>query len=96
MSSIEILERGVEYTVLHRTVDTPEPFIVAWKFHPETMDWEQGHYFPDRESAYKWFVENDIGNCRHCDRADGCPHRDAYRRLPRERGGLGLCPRLEG
>ena len=96
MSDIEILERGVEYTVLHRAANTLEPFIVAWKFHPEAMDWEQGHYFPDRESAYKWFAENDICNCHHCDRAAVCLHRDAYRRLPRERSGLGLCPRLEG
>ena len=95
MSSIEILEKGVEYTVLHRTVDTPQPYIVAWKFHPQTMDWEQGHYFEDRESAFKWFAENDLCNCIHCDK-QGCPHREAYRRLPRYRGGLGLCPRLEG
>ena len=45
MSNIEILEKGVEYTVLHRTVDTPQPYIVAWKFHPQTMDWEQGALF---------------------------------------------------
>lgn len=71
MSNIEILEKGVEYTVLHRTVDTPQPYIVAWKFHPQTMDWEQGHYFEDRESAFKWFAENDLCNCIHCDK-QGC------------------------
>lgn len=76
MSNIEILEKGVEYTVLHRTVDTPQPYIVAWKFHPQTMDWEQGHYFEDRESAFKWFAENDLCNCIHCDK-QGCPHREA-------------------
>lgn len=86
MSNIEILEKGVEYTVLHRTVDTPQPYIVAWKFHPQTMDWEQGHYFEDRESAFKWFTENDLCNCIHCDK-QGCPHREAYRRLP-QIGGL--------
>ena len=94
MSNIEILENGVEYTVLHRAVDTPQPYIVAWKFHPQTMDWEQGHYFEDLESAFKWCAENDLCNCIHCDK-QGCPHREAYRRLPRYRGGLGLCPRLE-
>lgn len=30
-------------------------------------------------------------DCRNCTRPD-CIHRDAFRRLPREEGGLGLCP----
>lgn len=31
--------------------------------------------------------------CPECD-AENCPHRDAYRRMPVEVGGLGECPRL--
>lgn len=33
-------------------------------------------------------------NCLICDKAN-CPHRGAYRRLPRIDGGLGLCPNLD-
>lgn len=33
--------------------------------------------------------------CSNCD-YEPCIHREAYRRLPVEVGGLGLCPRLRG
>lgn len=33
--------------------------------------------------------------CSECDKKD-CIHRDAYRRLPKIDGGLGLCPNLKG
>ena len=32
--------------------------------------------------------------CPDCDR-EGCPHREAFRRIPRIDGGLGLCPNLK-
>ena len=31
--------------------------------------------------------------CPDCDK--NCPHREAYRRVPKIDGGLGLCPRLK-
>ena len=34
-------------------------------------------------------------NCSKCQYQDGCIHKDAYRRLPQEIGGLGLCMNLE-
>ncbi len=33
-------------------------------------------------------------DCTQCDKRD-CIHRDAFRRMPRIDGGLGLCPNLE-
>ena len=33
-------------------------------------------------------------NCCRCEREE-CIHREAYRRLPQEIGGLGLCPNLK-
>lgn len=38
------------------------------------------------------FIECD---CSKCQRKDDCIHRDAYRRLPEEIGGLGLCKNLK-
>lgn len=32
--------------------------------------------------------------CPDCEK-EGCPHREAFRRVPRIDGGLGLCPNLE-
>jgi len=32
-------------------------------------------------------------HCPECSR-ENCKHRDAYRRVPRIDGGLGLCPKL--
>lgn len=31
--------------------------------------------------------------CPDCDK-EGCPHREAFRRVPKIDGGLGLCPNL--
>lgn len=33
--------------------------------------------------------------CGECDKID-CIHRNAYRRIPKTDGGLGLCPNLKG
>jgi len=33
-------------------------------------------------------------NCTKCKHAEDCPHKGAYRRMPREIGGLGLCKNL--
>ena len=33
-------------------------------------------------------------DCYECEKLH-CPHRVAYRRLPRSVGGLGLCPKLK-
>lgn len=38
-------------------------------------------------------LENYV-DCIGCTKKD-CPHRNAFRRLPRELGGLGLCPGKE-
>ena len=37
--------------------------------------------------------ETDTTYCPHCERKD-CYMREKHQRLPREQGGLGLCPRL--
>ena len=34
-------------------------------------------------------------DCSKCQYQDGCIHREAYRRLPEEIGGLGLCKNLK-
>jgi hypothetical protein len=34
-------------------------------------------------------------DCSKCE-SESCPHRGAFRRLPRIIGGLGLCPNLAG
>lgn len=39
------------------------------------------------------FEEFEKCDCTKCNR-EGCPHREAYRRVPRIDGGLGLCPNL--
>ena len=41
--------------------------------------------------SYEEFQKCD---CTQCDKKD-CIHRNAYRRVPRIDGGLGLCPNLE-
>jgi hypothetical protein len=35
-----------------------------------------------------------VCNCSNCNR-ENCVHRDSFRRLPRQEGGLGECPRLK-
>lgn len=39
------------------------------------------------------FEEFQKCDCTQC-KIEGCPHREAYRRVPRIDGGLGLCPNL--
>ena len=38
------------------------------------------------------FIECD---CLKCSQKESCIHKDAYRRLPKEVGGLGLCKNLK-
>lgn len=33
-------------------------------------------------------------DCSKCKKADTCPHKNAYRRVPKIDGGLGLCSNL--
>lgn len=69
---------------------------MAWHFDPDSYTWDQGHYFESLKDAKKFFAEQEKenANCRYCENID-CPHRDALRRLPREKGGLGLCKNSE-
>lgn len=47
------------------------------------------------ETNYKMNYEQFLKcDCVDCERK-GCPHRNAYRRMPEIDGGLGLCPRLK-
>lgn len=48
----------------------------------------------DTEKRYIDGIDVTKCYCPKCDYA--CIHREAYRRLPVELGGLGLCPRLRG
>ncbi len=41
--------------------------------------------------SYEEYQKCDCGNCKK----EGCPHREAYRRVPAVDGGLGLCPNLK-
>lgn len=93
--NLTVLERGNAYTALFNEKNTLTPYIVAWHFDPDSYTWDQGHYFTDVKSARDFFEEQERqnANCKYCDKKD-CPHRDAYRRLPREVGGLGLCKNL--
>lgn len=49
--------------------------------------------FKERTAHKCTYEEYKACYCQNCDRAD-CIHRDAYRRLPKIDGGLGLCPNL--
>jgi hypothetical protein len=91
-----VLARGIAYTALFNEKNTLTPYIVAWHFDPDSYTWDQGYYFSDRKSAVKffWLQERNNANCKYCERM-GCPHRNALRRLPREKGGLGLCKNFE-
>lgn len=33
--------------------------------------------------------------CYKCEKADRCPYKNIMQRLPRENGGLGLCPKIK-
>ena len=57
-------------------------FNKANYYTPYIVAW---HFDPD---SYTW----DQG--QYCENID-CPHRDALGRLPREKGGLGLCKNSE-
>lgn len=48
-------------------------------------------FFETDEEAQAYFKQ--YAYCPKCDKKD-CIHRDAYRRMPKEVGGLGECPRL--
>jgi len=39
-------------------------------------------------------VMKELCYCPKCEKTE-CIHRDTYRRMPREIGGLGLCPNLK-
>lgn len=93
---IDILEVGNAYTTLFYKKNHYQPYIVAWHFDPYSCTWDQGHYFCDLKSAKAFFAkqEKENANCRYCENIDSS-HRDALRRLPREKGGLGLCKNFE-
>lgn len=90
-----ILDIGNAYTTLFNKANYYTPYIVAWHFDPYSYTWDQGHYFESLKDARKFFAEQERNNanCRYCEKMN-CPNRDALRRLPRERGGLGLCKNL--
>ena len=49
-----------------------------------------------KETNYKMsYEEYKKCYCPECNETD-CIHREAYRRVPRIDGGLGLCPNLKG
>lgn len=80
---IVVLDTGSAYTALFNKANYYTPYIVAW-------------HFESLKDAKKFFAEQEKenANCRYCENID-CPHRDALRRLPREKGGLGLCKNSE-
>lgn len=77
-----VLETGSAYTALFNKANYYTPYIVAWHFDPDSSLKDAKKFFAEQEKAN--------ANCKYCENI-GCPHRDALRRLPRERGGLGLC-----
>ena len=55
-------------------------------------DWYAMKWYMDRQEKRK---KRDRTDCYKClNRA--CPVRNDYKRLPREDGGMGLCPKLTG
>lgn len=40
------------------------------------------------------YEEYNACDCSKCEKADTCPHKNAYRRVPEIDGGLGLCSNL--
>lgn len=90
-----VLETGSAYTVLFNKANYYTPYIVAWHFDPDSYTWDQGHYFESLKDAKKFFAEQEKenANCRYCENID-CPHRDALRRLPYEKGGILACENL--
>ena len=94
-NDLTVLERGNAYTILFNEKNTLTSYIVAWHFDPDSYTWDQGHYFCDLKSAKKFFAEQEKANanCKYCEKMD-CPHRDALRRLPYEKGGILACENL--
>ena len=70
-------------------------FILTIKNIPnkeeKTMTREQFENDTSWKMSYEEYKKCD---CTQCDKRD-CIHRDAFRRMPRIDGGLGLCPNLE-
>ena len=52
--------------------------------------WRRGGIIMTDKKKPKDYTECDCSKCK-----DTCIHKDAYRRLPREIGGLGLCKNLK-
>lgn len=48
-----------------------------------------------KKTNYKMSYKEYQTCCCHSCEKEGCIHRDAYRRLPKIDGGLGLCPNLK-
>ena len=61
------------------------------KERKNNMTREQFENNTNYKMSYEEFQKCD---CTHCDKKD-CVHREAYRRIPRIDGGLGLCPNLK-
>ena len=75
------------------------------------LQWEQGHYFEDIRAALRYKtidkfsselaeVPGDaqqelLTNCSYCNKAKKCNHNGAFRRRPKDEGGLGLCENLQ-
>ena len=38
-------------------LNSPQPFVVAYKFNRQTSDWSQGHYFHNLKSAMDFLYE---------------------------------------
>lgn len=47
------------------------------------------------QTAYTCSYETYLKFCCEDCKMEDCPHRGAYRRVPIEDGGLGLCPNLQ-
>lgn len=47
------------------------------------------------EMSFFYTNESKECNCFLCERMQGCNFRDKFQRLPRDKGGLGLCPKLK-
>ena len=47
-----------------------------------------------KKHDFEWIYRRRC-NCKGCDKKLDCIHKDAFRRMPKEIGGLGLCPKLK-
>lgn len=48
-----------------------------------------------RKECHKKPSDFTVRDCSKCSQKESCIHKDAYRRLPKEIGGLGLCKNLK-